>query len=322
MAHSPGVAVIVCTRGRGGRVVETVRSILTGASPELELYIVDQNDDRRATSLLTEAVRDPRLHCLRSPHGLSVGRNTAAAATGAPLLAFTDDDCTVTPAWLSEVTAPFAGDRRIGLVFGSVLAAPHDRSAGFVPSYRRREPFVARSVFDKHRVEGIGASMAVRRSVWAALHGFDELLGAGARLRSAEETDFTIRALLAGHFVAETPGAAVIHHGFRSWEDGRDVIRGYLCGIGATLAKNVKCGHGSVLAVAGQLAVRWLVARPVVDLGRRSFRWTRLGGFATGVLTGLATPVDHATGHFRRPATPGAAGTGPRPTSAARSAAP
>jgi hypothetical protein len=54
-----------------------------------------------------------------------------------------------------------------------------------------------------------------------------------------------------------------------------------------------------VLAVAGQLALRFVVARPVVDLGPRSYRWTRLCGFTTGVLRGFATPVDRATGHFR-----------------------
>ena len=301
--------MIVCTRGRGGRVVDTVRSILAGSGPPFELYVVDQNEDRAATARLAESVSDPRLRCLTSAPGLSVGRNTAAAATGAPLLAFTDDDCVATPAWLAELTAPLA-DERVGIVFGSVVAVPFDRDAGFVPSYQRGEPYVARSVFDKHRVEGIGASMAVRASVWAALGGFDPLLGAGARFRSAEETDFTIRALLAGHRVAETPGAAVIHHGFRSWEDGRAVIHGYLHGIGATLAKNLKCGHPSVLAVVAQLAARWVVARPVVDLGQRSFRWTRLAGFASGVLAGMTTPVDRASGHFRS--------TAPRSTAAAR----
>jgi GT2 family glycosyltransferase len=297
MAPAPRVAVVVSTRGRGGSIVDTVRSILAGVPSDVELYVVDQNDDRDATRRLAGAA-DPRLRCLRSPRGLSIGRNAAAAATTADILAFTDDDCTVTPSWLTELIAPF-GDPAVGVVFGSVLAAPHDRAAGFIPSYQRREPFVARTVFDKHRVEGIGASMAVRRSVWAELGGFDALLGAGAPFRSAEETDFTIRTLLAGHAVAETPGAAVIHHGFRSWAEGRDAIHGYLHGIGATLAKQVKCGRWTVLAVAGQLATRWMVARPVVDLGVRSFRWTRLGGFVGGVVRGLATPVDHARGHFR-----------------------
>ena len=236
MAGSPRLAVIVCTLGRGGRVVDTVRSILAHAPPSLELWVVDQNDDRLATGQLAESLRDPRVRCLSSPRGLSVGRNAAAAATAAPILAFTDDDCTATPGWLPELIVPFAGDPRVGVVFGSVLAAPHDRAAGFIPSYQRQRPFVARSVWDKHRVEGIGASMAVRASVWQALHGFDERLGAGAPFRSAEETDFAIRALLAGHFVAEIPGAAVIHHGFRGWDDGRVVIHGYLHGIGATLA--------------------------------------------------------------------------------------
>jgi GT2 family glycosyltransferase len=329
MASAPRVSVIVSTRNPGERIALTVRSILETRGPDFCLHLVDQSDDDRVSGLLGPLLADPRLRYARCARaGLSVGRNAGAAAAASECLAFTDDDCVVTPGWLAEITAPFALDPRIGIVFGTVRPAPYDPAHGFLPAYARREALLARSIFDKHRVEGMGASMAVRRSVWEALHGFDEQLGAGAPMRSAEETDFVMRALLAGFFAYETPQAAVIHSGFRCWPDAPSVVHGYLHGIGAALAKNLKLGHWTVLAVAIRLAVRWAFSRPVVNLGLRAHRRARLAGFLGGVRRGLATPVDRATGHFRRPPDdpaertpePGAAGRAV-PTTAERRAA-
>ena len=140
--------------------------------------------------------------------------------------------------------------------------------------------------------------MGLKRSLWRSLNGFDELLGAGAPLRSGEDTDFTIRALLARHCVYETPAAAVVHHGYRSWEEGRGLIEGYMYGLGAALVKQIKCGHWTVLGVLCRLAWRWAFGQPVVDLGHRPPRLRRLFAFLRGVAAGGATPVDRKTGHY------------------------
>ena len=43
--------------------------------------------------------------------------------------------------------------------------------------------------------------MGLRRSVWEALGGFDQMFGTGASLHSAEDLDLTLRALLKGHAI-------------------------------------------------------------------------------------------------------------------------
>ncbi|MGE3277342.1 MAG: glycosyltransferase family 2 protein [Vicinamibacterales bacterium] len=299
----PVATVIVCTRNPGIRIRHTVRSILASTEARLELCLVDQSDTDQVTEVLGEAMHDPRLRYLPcAARGLSAGRNLGAAEASAAILAFTDDDCVVTPTWLAEIIAPFADDDRLAVVFGTVRPAPYDPALGFLPNYSRDAPFLARSIFDKHHVEGIGASMAVRRRAWSALHGFDPALGAGGPLYSAEEVDLVMRALLAGYHAYETPGAAVIHSGFRSWPQAPVVLRRYLHGIGATLAKHARLGYWQVGAVAARLALRWTFGKPVVDMGTESHRRARLFGFLSGVRAGLAMPLDRATGLFAPPA--------------------
>ena len=125
---------------------------------------------------------------------------------------------------------------------------------------------VVRRIGEKASVEGVGACMAVRRSTLTAVGGFDEELGVGARLCSAEDTDIAVRALLAGFYVCETPDAAVWHHGFRNWSVAQLVVHGYMVGLGAANAKMLRLGKAAGhstdrrvgLAVVGQGAGRGL----------------------------------------------------------------
>jgi hypothetical protein len=156
---------------------------------------------------------------------------------------------------------------------------------------------VVRRICEKARVEGVGACMAVRRSALAAVGGFDEELGVGARLCSAEDTDLAVRALLAGFHVCETPEAAVWHHGFRSWNVGERVIRGYMVGLGAANAKMMRLGKRQAIRPIAALAWRWLVKDPVVDLNHRPPRMARLRSFLLGFRAGLSASLDER-GHF------------------------
>jgi GT2 family glycosyltransferase len=185
-------------------------------------------------------------------------------------------------------------DPQIGVVLGNVMEGPHDRNRGFIPSYVRTSSFLARSIADKHKVEGIGANMAVRKSVWKALGGFDPLLGAGSRFHSGEELDFVIRALLGGFLVYETATAAVVHSGFRPNAGKSALAYDYCFGIGAVYAKHLKCRRWKVLLPLLQLAYRWAVKEPRVSYGAPPPRSPRLRGFYDGAMAGFGTPVDRS----------------------------
>jgi GT2 family glycosyltransferase len=283
--------VAISTRNRGTDVRRAVASVFSSDYPDFAVVVVDQSDDDRTFEAVCDYLGRPDFLYLRSARrGVAAGRNQAIAAVDCEYIAMTDDDCEVSPSWLGEIVAGLRRGDGVGLVFGAVAAAPHDARVGFIPSFSLSSPVLATSIREKHLIEGIGASMGVRRSVWRALGGFDESFGAGARYHSAEELDFAVRTLLRGFAVYATPAAWVTHHGFRPWGQGRRLVWGYLYGIGATFAKALRAGEWRVASLLCRLAWRWAFQQPVVDLGHTPSRLLRLRGFASGFAAALRAP--------------------------------
>jgi Predicted glycosyltransferases len=293
------IAALVCTRNRGESALSAVRSILDNDHPDFEVIVVDQSTDERTRHALSSFGNDPRFRYIRSRTvGLSNARNVGISHAHADVVAMTDDDCVVPESWLSRIDEVFLSDSRVAMLLGSVLPGNHDESKGFVVGYTQPNVVIATSIRDKHRIEGMAACMAIRTRVWAALSGFDPMLGAGASFKSADETDMVIRSLLAGFCVYETPEVAVVHNGFRSWSESDSIVHGYLFGIGATIAKHLKCGNLSVAHVGAALAGRWLFAQPVVIYGFKPPRGVRMLGFLRGFRAGMSMRVNRRTSQF------------------------
>src|SRR5262245_10101754 len=298
---TPLVTVVISTRERSDSVVKTVRAILLNDYPCFELRVVDQSENDFTETSLRPFLDNPHLRYRRTAtKGLSTGLNLGISEAQSELIVITGDDCEVHKEWLRELVAAFAVDRRIGIVFGNVLPAPHDRRIGFIPAYVRDKGILARGISEKHWVGGTSACMGLRRSVWQRLGGFDQMLGVGAPLQSAEDTDLTIRALLSGYSVYETPRLTVIHHGFYQWEQCRILIHRYWYGTGAAFVKQLKCWRWSVAAVLLRLAWGWVFrkSRIAASLGNLPYRLLGAAAFVQGFAAGAITPIDRTTGHY------------------------
>jgi GT2 family glycosyltransferase len=304
--RAPAITVVISTRNRSDAVLMALRGVLANDYPNFELIIVDQSDDDRTANAVQPFLADPRLRYVRSSTtGITGGRNRGIALARSDLIVMTDDDCEIPKNWLREFAQAFALDPNIGVVYGSVLPVAHDPATGFVVSYVRNGPMLARSMREKHLVEGAAACMGMRLSVWKTLGGFDEMLGIGSPLKAAEEKDFSIRALLAGFYVFETPRIAVTHHSFVAWEDRKQVIGRYLYGNGATLAKHLKCAHGRVVWYFLRSAWQSAYGRPevAVEFGARGRTIYKLVCFAQGFFAGLVRPLERSRCHYAyRPA--------------------
>jgi glycosyltransferase involved in cell wall biosynthesis len=298
------VTAVIATRNRGAGIVRTIESIIpteqARSGAVFELIVVDQSDDNATACAVIPYTEFARVRYLRTPpRGLGAARNVGVKAARSEWIAFTDDDCTAGPNWLEALRQGFDVDARVGVVFGNVTEGPHDCDAVFTPSYVRKGSRLARSIVEKHTVEGIGACMALRKSVWTSLGGFDPLLGAGSRFHAAEELDFVLRALQAGYWVYETASAEVVHTGFRPNAQKSAVAYKYCFGIGAVYQKHLRCGRLDVLLPLVQLAFRWALREPVVHYGTPPDRLPRIRGVIDGAAAGYRTPVDRTARLYR-----------------------
>lgn len=70
--------------------------------------------------------------------GKPVALNMAIAQVRGPIVAFTNADCEVGPTWLSVLVNLFSRYPDAGEICGTVLAAPHDTTQGYIPAYEVR----------------------------------------------------------------------------------------------------------------------------------------------------------------------------------------
>lgn len=267
------LSVVISTRDRPSQVKTTVKSVLEYLPKNCELIIVDQSEDDDTSAVLFPYKTDGRFNYIRSRHsGVSAGRNKGIRRADSKWIFITDDDCEMYPDTFTEVLEVLRSNQYVGIVFGNVFAGAYDPSAGIVPTYIRKRQFLARNISDKMNVEGLSACMVIRKSVWEDLNGFDELLGVGAPLKSGAETDFTMRCLLAGHPVLETPEIRVIHHGFRNWKQSHVLANRYWFGTGAAFARCLVGGGFPVCVLILRLFLRWVCggrSHTAISLGRR-----------------------------------------------------
>jgi GT2 family glycosyltransferase len=279
-----------------------VRSILQGGVLPDVCVVVDQSDGDETRNALRSEIHDPRVRYLRSSgRGLSTGLNEGIAAAGTQIVAITGDDCTVDVQWLQGVRTALDGTPELGVVFGTILPAPHDSDLGFVPSYRPSTSVIARTIAQKDRIGGTSACMAIRTTAWERLAGFDQQLGVGAPLRSAEDADLTLRALGQGIAVSQEPTIAVVHHGFFRWEERGELIWRNWYGTGAAFAKFLRLDPTAGARALLATAFRWTRggSRVAAGLGRGAHRVQSARAFLSGFREGLRAGLDRGTGHFR-----------------------
>lgn len=290
----PRVSVVICTRNRGDSVVETLTTVLANIHDSFELILVDQSTDTITKDAIEPFIHDSHFRYLPTPSkGLGRARNLGMSEAKGALVAFTDDDCSVPDNWLLVVEAVFKRNPRVGVVFCNVKAAPYDTTEGFIPAYERHDSALVRSMWGKCRARGIGAGIAVRREAVLSFGGFDENLGAGGYFPSCEDGDMAVRAILKNWWVYETHEVAVLHYGFRTWQQGKDLSKRDWVGIGAAYAKPLKCGHLSVLIIIFYelfMALR----KPLNDIFhlRRPTGFLQPLYFLQGFVEALGKPVD------------------------------
>jgi len=249
MGSAPSVSVVIPTRNRVIDVVDCADTVLANDGFQ-ELLVVDQSDGD-ATKNAVSKLTDPRLRYIRTEtRGVTNGRNVGIDLTKGEVIAFTDDDCRVSPDWVPSIAHVFSSDPEVGVVCGRVRIPVELEGKGVAATF---EPVVR----EWHRryppfgVDwGITANLAVRRSMLPKFGKFDPMLGPGSPMRAGEEPDFLFRVLRSGTKVINASEVLVDHLGVRPLgKEASVLIRGYGRGTGAALFKHVRLRdpHGTAL---------------------------------------------------------------------------
>jgi GT2 family glycosyltransferase len=301
---TPRYAVVVATRNRGERIVPLLESVQANECRDFEMVIVDQSTSDVTRRAVEPFLGDPRVrYVYSSVPGASRARNLGIYLTTAPIIVITDDDCIVPKHWLSGIARPFEDNPRVGVVFCSVDPAP-STEPGHTPQIRFAESRTVSSLRTvwKNDYLSLGAGMAIRRAALADVVGFDELLGPGAVFQAAEDNDLAWRALVNGWSVYENADVSVLHDGFRSLDELRELVKRDFYGVGGTIAKYLKAGHWQISSLLFSWVFRFGVVEPARDLMARRYPrgFRRPYMLLRGLVDGLRTPLDAQTIRYRK----------------------
>ena len=215
---TPDVAVIVPTRDHETFLPSLFAALDAQTFPKDRFEVVvcdDGSTDGTPLVLRDIAVRTGlRFLAIRQEGsaGPATARNTAAAASRAALLAFTDDDCLPAPSWLEEIVQAFSSG--VDVVQGATLPDPDTTRGPWDRIIRITGPTV---LFET-------CNIAYRRSTFEAAGRFDASrpkTTAGTREHFGEDARLGWRVRAADGRTTFAP-EAVVHHrvlpdDYRGW---------------------------------------------------------------------------------------------------------
>ncbi|WP_399887420.1 glycosyltransferase [Streptomyces sp. BBFR51] len=246
----PSATVVVATRERAGPLARALDSLLAQDHPDFDVVVVDNAPLTGETRDLVLRKYGERVRYVCEPvPGLAVAHNRGLALARGEVAAFTDDDVVADPRWLTELTAPFTADPRLGCTTGLILPARLGTPAqvlleshggfakGFTPrTYDPEHPPADEPLFPFTAGRfGSGANMAFRTAVLRTVGGFDPATGAGTRARGGDDLYGFVRVLAQGRRLRYTPSALVWHHHRETWRDLETQAFGYGAGLTAYL---------------------------------------------------------------------------------------
>jgi len=219
------ITVILCTYNRSRSLANTLESLRASFLPdciEWEVLVVDNNSTDQTREVVEGfCSRYPkRFRYLFEPKaGKSQALNAGVSKAQGEILAFTDDDVTVKPTWLRNLTAPFGVPGWAG-IGGRTLPASSFSPPTWLPLGGPHDMSGILALFDRGESAGeldrppYGVNMAFPRRMFEQYGAFREDLGPSPNKdipRPNEDTEFGRRLLAGGERLRYEPSAVVYH---------------------------------------------------------------------------------------------------------------
>ncbi|MFZ0523952.1 MAG: glycosyltransferase family A protein [Candidatus Acidiferrales bacterium] len=216
------ITVILCTYNRCGELANVLNSLAASTLPdstEWEVLVVDNNSTDQTRDVASDfSIRFPGRfrYVFESRPGKSFALNAGIHEACGDVLAFVDDDVTVEPTWLQNLTAPLRDGDWAATGGRTLPANSFTRPRWFAPELLG----VLCAHFDlgdkpcELSQAPYGANMAVRKEMFEKYGRFRTDLGPSPNSnipRPNEDTEFGRRLMNAGQRLRYEP-SAVVHH--------------------------------------------------------------------------------------------------------------
>ena len=243
------VSVIICTRNRPEALQKCLQSLRNLARRPREIIVVDNDPSSNLTPSVAAQFAEVRY--IPEPRaGLSAARNSGIRNATSDIIAFTDDDVSVHPAWIAAILRAFENPCVMALT-GTVLPAELSTAAqfafqsealGWELGFEGYEVLDFDSEFFRDTTHlgvpvwrmGAGANMAFRRAAFDHVGVFDERLGAGTS-GCSEDSELWYRLLAEGYRCRYDPSVVVSHFHRSDWPELAQQTYSYMRGHIAAL---------------------------------------------------------------------------------------
>jgi GT2 family glycosyltransferase len=217
--QSPVVSIIILTFNQLEYTRMCVDSVLRNTTVPYELIFVD-NASSDGTLDYLKTLPNVRVVANQENLGFAGGNNQGLALARGEYALLLNNDAIVTPGWLELMVAPMQRDPNVGIVGPRSNYVAGHQLVKDIP-YESMEDLDAYAA-ERARTYGdagdyisciVGFCMLVRRTVVKRIGGLDPVFGSG----NFEDTDYCLRALLAGWVSWVAHGAFVHHYGHRTF---------------------------------------------------------------------------------------------------------
>ncbi len=243
------LSIIVCTFNRAYALTPCLDSlsdaIANTPSADAEIVIVDNASSDSTAELLNEWSFQrpfPVQILYEAKKGLASARNCGIRAAKGDIIVFTDDDCRMDKDYINDLYRHYAQDKEPVMRGGRIELGDKTDLPLTIKTDRTPMRWDHSTPSSKYALMGgeaiCGCNMAMPRTVIDRLGVFDERLGAGTSIPGGENTDYYVRAYLAGIAVEYVPDMLIHHwHGRKSTKDAHKLVTNYTISNGALYAK-------------------------------------------------------------------------------------
>lgn len=217
-------SVVIPTRNRPERLVACLDSFMQLDYPAeaWELIVVNDGGEASFTAVSPQLQQSLPLKLIDAPQaGPAAARNRGADAASFDYLAFTDDDCQVTPDWLYQFAIGFTQTDCDAL--GGAWCNPQPDKLAM-----RAAQFLIEFMYEYMRDAShnnlmlVSNNVAYKRAAFTAVGGFNESFP----LAAGEDMELGFRLVANGHSQGYWPLAKVWHHhNLSSWGHVRQQFR-------------------------------------------------------------------------------------------------